>query len=150
MSNTYVYRESSTEGNVTTTTSTTYSCTEESLAYTIIGDEIKADFDFLKSDNQLGQKLDEMLSYVKLASDISDAFYFENGSSVYDIVHVYDEIKKDVEENKKSLDTLYQAFITAIDNVNAELKVNFGYWAGYNVNEGKKVTTTTTTEDSSS
>ena len=141
---TYTHTTTSTSGDTTTKTSTTYSCTEESFAYTIIGEDIKADFNFLKSDDVLGQKLDEMLNYVKIASEISDAFYFENGASVYDIVHVYEEIKKDVEDNKNSLDTLYQAYMTAIDNVNAELKLNFGYWAGYKVNQGKKTTTTTT------
>ena len=39
---------------------------------------------------------------------------------------MYDEIKKDVEETKKCLDTVHSAYMTAIDNVNAELKTNFG------------------------
>lgn len=142
MARTYVDTETSISGKTKTTTKTTYTCTEEGFAYTIIGEDIKADFDFLKSDNVIGQKLDEMLNYIKTAADIDDAFYFENGSSVYDILHVYDEIKKDVEENKKCLDTLNAAYITAIDNVNAELKTNFGYWAGYKVNKaGRSVQT---------
>ena len=55
---------------------------------------------------------------------------------------MYDCSSKPYEENKKCLDTLNQAYITAIDNVNAELKVNFGYWAGYKVNRaGRSVKT---------
>jgi hypothetical protein len=142
MAQTYVDTEVSISGNTKTTTKTTYTCTEEGFAYTIIGEDIKADFDFLKSDNAIGQKLDEMLSYIKSAADIDDAFYFENGSSVFDILHAYEELKKDVEDNKKCLDTLHSAYIKAIDNVNAELKTNFGYWAGYKVNKaGRSVKT---------
>ncbi len=144
MAGTYTHTTSSTSGNTTTKTSTTYSCSEEAFAYTIIGEDIKQDFNFLKSGDELGLKLDEVLNYIKVGSDISDAFYFENGSSVYDIVHVYDELKLDVDACKQCLDTLHAAYMTAIDNVNAELKVNFGYWAGYKVNQGKRTTTTTT------
>ena len=58
------------------------------------------------------------------------------------LIQIYDEIKKDVEDNKKCLDTLHSAYIKAIDNVNAELKTNFGYWAGYKVNKaGRSVKT---------
>lgn len=148
MAGTYTNTTTSVSGNTKTTTKTTYTCSEEGFAYTIIGEDIKADFDFLKSDNSIGQKLDEMLSYLKNASDIDDAFYFENGSSVFDIVHAYEEIKKDVEENKKCLDTVHSVYITAIDNVNAELKTNFGYWAGYKVNKAGRKTTTETVSSS--
>lgn len=112
-----------------------YKCTKKNMQYTIISDEIKKDFDFLLSSNTMGNKLDEMLNYLKTAAGISNAFYFENGGSVQDINHVYEEIKNDVSQLKSDLDTLHAAFMTDIDNVNAELEVNFGHWVGYEVNE---------------
>jgi hypothetical protein len=111
-----------------------YSCTKKNMQYTIISDEIKKDFDFLLSSNTMGNKLDEMLNYLNTAAGISNAFYFENGGSVQDINHVYEEIKNDVSQLKSDLDTLHAAFMTDIDNVNAELEVNFGHWVGYKVN----------------
>lgn len=112
-----------------------YTCTKKNMQYTIISDEIKKDFDFLLSSNTMGNKLDEMLNYLNTAAGISNAFYFENGGSVQDINHVYEEIKNDVSQLKSDLDTLHAAFMTDIDNVNAELEVNFGHWVGYKVNE---------------
>jgi hypothetical protein len=38
--------------------------------------------------------------------------------------------------------------MTAIDNVNAELKTNFGYWIGYNVKKAGRKTTTETVSSS--
>lgn len=111
-----------------------YTCTKKNMQYTIISDEIKKDFDFLLSTNTMGNKLDEMLNYLNTAAGISNAFYFENGGSVQDINHVYEEIKNDVSQLKSDLDTLHAAFMTDIDNVNAELEVNFGHWVGYKVN----------------
>lgn len=111
-----------------------YSCTKKNMQYTIISNAIKADFDFLLSSNTMGQKLDEMLNHLNNAAAISDAFYFENGGSVSDINHVYEEIKQDVSNLKSQLDTLHAAFMTDIDNINAELEVNFGHWIGYKVN----------------
>ncbi len=111
-----------------------YSCTKKNMQYTIISDEIKKDFDFLLSSNTMGNKLDEMLNYLNTAAGISNAFYFENGGSVQDINHVYEEIKNDVSQLKSDLDTLHAAFMTDIDNINAELEVNFGHWVGYKVN----------------
>ncbi|MGN0967533.1 MAG: hypothetical protein ACI4OP_08170 [Candidatus Coprovivens sp.] len=111
-----------------------YTCTKKNMQYTIISDEIKKDFDFLLSSNTMGNKLDEMLNYLNTAAGISNAFYFENGGSVQDINHVYEEIKNDVSQLKSDLDTLHAAFMTDIDNVNAELEVNFGHWVGYKVN----------------
>jgi hypothetical protein len=111
-----------------------YSCTKKNMQYTIISDEIKKDLDFLLSSNTMGNKLDEMLNYLNTAAGISNAFYFENGGSVQDINHVYEEIKNDVSQLKSDLDTLHAAFMTDIDNVNAELEVNFGHWVGYKVN----------------
>ena len=134
------YTHTETDGN--TTTKTEYTCTKKGMQYTIIGDEIKADFDFLKSNNEIAAKLDEMLSHLSNAAAITDAFYFENGGTASDVNHAYEEIKADVEKLKTQLDTLHAAFMTDIDNVNAELKVNFGHWIGVKVNEGKKTTTT--------
>lgn len=111
-----------------------YSCTKKNMQYTIISDEIKKDFDFLLSTGSMGQKLDEMLNYLNTAAGITNAFYFENGGSVQDINHVYEEIKNDVSQLKTELDTLHAAFMTDIDNINAELEVNFGHWVGYKVN----------------
>ena len=111
-----------------------YTCTKKNMQYTIISDEIKKDFDFLLSTNSMGNKLDEMLNYLNTAAGITNAFYFENGGSVQDINHVYEEIKNDVSQLKSDLDTLHAAFMTDIDNVNAELEVNFGHWVGYKVN----------------
>lgn len=111
-----------------------YSCTKKNMQYTIISDEIKKDFDFLLSTGAMGNKLDEMLNYLNTAAGITNAFYFENGGAVSDINHVYEEIKNDVSLLKTELDTLHAAFMTDIDNINAELEVNFGHWVGYKVN----------------
>lgn len=111
-----------------------YKCTKKNMQYTIIGDAIKKDFDFLLSTNTLGLKLDEMLNHLNNAAAMTDAFYFENGTTAADINHVYEEIKTDVSELKTQLDTLHAAFMTDIDNINAELEVNFGHWVGYKVN----------------
>ena len=108
------------------------------MQYTIIGEDIKADFDFLLPTGEIGNKLDEMLSNLKNAADITDAFYFENGSTASDIQHVYDEIDADVKNLKNTLNTLHSAFITDIDNINAELEVNFGHWIGYKCNKAEK------------
>ena len=47
---------------------------------------------------------------------------------------INEEIKNDVSLLKTELDTLHAAFMTDIDNINAELEVNFGHWVGYKVN----------------
>ena len=44
MAQTYVDTETSISGKTKTTTKTTYTCSEEGFAYTIIGEDIKADF----------------------------------------------------------------------------------------------------------
>ena len=111
-----------------------YSCTKKNMQYTVNGAAIKKDFDFLLSTGSMGQKLDEMLNYLSTAASITDAFYFENNGAVSDINHVYEEINQDVSKLKSQLDTLHAAFMTDIDNINAELEVNFGHWVGYKVN----------------
>lgn len=115
------------EINGNTKTTSKYTCESTDLEYRIIGDNIKADFNFINND--LPDKLTEMLAEIEAAAAVVDAFYFENGSKVSDISKAYEEIKGDVELMKAGLDTLHSAFMTDIDNVNAELANNFGYWA---------------------
>lgn len=135
------YVQTVTEGNVTTTTE--YTCEEKGMQYTVISEDIKKDFDFLLSNGEIAEKLDEMLKELSSASSIVDAFSFESGTVEKDISKTYDEIKTDVESLKSSLQILHDAFITDIDNVNAELETNFGHFVGYSVSEGNKTTTTT-------
>lgn len=132
------------EESGTTKTTKKYTCESESLSYTIIGDNIKEDFEFLT--NQIPEKLNMVLKEISDAAAISDAFYFENGSSEYDISAAHTEIKKDIELINNGLTLLYNAFITDINNVNAELENNFGYWA---FNKPKLAGKTVETIDSS-
>lgn len=118
-----------------TTTTTKYSCDKSSMAYTIIGDDIKADFNFLLPGNEMCNKLDEVLMHLKNAAGVEA---FDIDGKYKDIQHVYTEIEKDINELKNGLSTLYNAFVTDIDNVNAELKVNFGHWAFYKCNKASK------------
>lgn len=115
------------ESDGKTKTTKKYTCESESLSYTIIGDNIKEDFSFLT--NQIPEKLGLVLKEIETAANISDAFYFESGNNVHDISEAYNEIKRDVELINSGLSTLYNAFVTDINNVNAELENNFGYWA---------------------
>lgn len=117
------------------TTTYTYSCgTQSGFEFYIIGDDIRADFDFCKGSQtgaaSIAGNLDEMLQHLKVATSNVDAFYFEGGSTVSDLSKLYTEIEKDVNELKDGLNTLHGAIMTDIDNVNAELKKNFGYWKG--------------------
>lgn len=122
MANTYDVTE--TNGNTKVTTK--YTCEAAALQYTIIGEDILNDFAFI--NETIPNKLDEMVRELSNAAAITDAFYFENGSSVADINHAYEEIKNDVELMKTGLNELREGFKTAIANVNAELASNFGYW----------------------
>ena len=117
------------------TTTYTYSCGNHSgFEYYILGVDIRADFAFLKGNatgtDSIAGNLDEMLRHLKNATSNVNAFYFESGSTVSDLSDLYLEIEKDVNELKTSLSTLHSAFMTDIDNVNAELDGNFGYWKG--------------------
>lgn len=117
------------------TTTYTYSCGDKSgFEYYVLGDDIRAEFDFLKGNNtstsSIAGNLDEMLRHLKNATTNVNAFYFEAGSSVSDLGPLYTEIEKDVNELKDSLNVLHSAIMTDIDNVNAELDGNFGYWLG--------------------
>ncbi len=109
----------------TTKTTATYSVDTSGFGYSIITDDIKADFDFLIND--LPQKLDNVMTELNNAANIDDAFYFENGNNVKDLSLARDEIQKDVNNIKTELNNLYNAFMTDIDNINAELEYNFGW-----------------------
>ncbi len=124
MNNSYDYVE--TDGNKKVTT--TYTCEAANLQYTIIGEDIMADFDFIIND--IPNKLKDMMSEISKASQINDAFYFENGGdAIVDIVDAYNELQNDVNLLNDGLIELREGFKTAIANVNAELASNFGYWA---------------------
>jgi hypothetical protein len=112
-----------------------YTCGDQTgFEYYVLGDDIRKEFDFLKSsgtgNSTIAGNLDEMLKHLKVATSNTDAFYFENGSTITDFNDVYLEIEKDVKDLKSGLDVLHKAIMTDIDNVNAELDKNFGYWKG--------------------
>lgn len=121
------------------TKKTQYSCTKKALKYTTISDEIKSDFNFLLSNGDICSNLDLMLEELEKAANISDAFYFENGGSVSELHHVYEEIRDDVKRLKEQLVSLHTAFMTDIDNVNAELDNNFGHIVAIKVKAGRTV-----------
>ena len=117
------------------TTTYTYSCGDKTgFEFYIIGDDIKAEFDFCKGNQtsaaSIAGNLDEMLVHLKTATSNGDAFYFKGASEVSDLSELYSELEKDVNELKNGLNVLHAAIMTDIDNVNAELKKNFGYWVG--------------------
>lgn len=129
------YKDVSVKDNVKKTV--TYTCEAKKLSYTKIGDNIKQDFAFINTD--LPSKMSEVLAEIEKAASVSDAFYFENGSKVSDLQNVYDEIKGDISLLENGLNELHSAFIKDIDNVNAELENNFGYWLFPKVTEaGRK------------
>lgn len=121
-------------------TKVTYSCTQQNMSYTIIGDNIREDFKFLiKNDvNAIPGILNEALETFKTASEINDAFYFENGGSVNDLSAGFNDVKNDVVALNAQLESLYSALMKAIDNVNAELATNFGHWAFYSTHEASR------------
>ncbi|MBQ4031162.1 MAG: hypothetical protein II625_05355 [Bacilli bacterium] len=95
------------------------------LKYRTLTDDVRAIFDFLKVD--IPGKLDEAANYINEAAAITDAFYFENGSSVQDISEAATKLNSDINDLKTGLTTLHQAFMADIDQVNAELEYNFGW-----------------------
>ncbi len=111
------------DGNSKTTAN--YSVDTSGFGYSIITDDIRTDFDFLI--NSLPNKLDEVLKELDSAVSISDGFYFEGSGQENDISKARDEIKTDIENLKTSLADLHSAFMTDIDNINAELEYNFGW-----------------------
>ena len=118
-----------------TKTTTKYSCDKSSMAYTIIGEDIKADFNFLLPGNDMCNKLDEVLMHLKNAVGVEA---FDINGAYKDIQHAYDQVEKEIIELKNGLSTLYNAFITDIDNINAELEVNFGHVAFYKCNKASR------------
>ncbi len=102
--------------------------------YYVLGNDIRKEFDFLKGSatgtDSIAGNLDECLVHLKKATSNVDAFYFDNGAVVSDLNNLYLEIEKDINDLKDSLNILHAAFMTDIDNVNAELDGNFGYWLG--------------------
>lgn len=133
---------SNVDGNKKTTAS--YSVDTSGFGYSVITDDIKGDFDFLI--NSLPNKLDEIVNELNAAASVSDAFYFDGTSSISD---AYEEIKNDVANLKSSLANLHSAFMTDIDNINAELEYNFGWIIIGKVKGSERTetieTTTTTT-----
>lgn len=108
-----------------TKSTATYSCDTSGFGYSIITDDIRGDFDFLI--NELPQKLDNAMTEINNAADITDAFYFENQSSVEDLSAAKEEIQQDINNLKRELGLLHTAFMTDIDNINMELEYNFGW-----------------------
>lgn len=133
------YTETHTDGNTKTTIF--YTSTKEGFGYTIIGDNIKGDFNWLTGD--MYTALDEFMAYIRDAAAIQ-AFNFNDAH--HDISVLVPEIEADVNSLKGSLETLKGALIKDIDNVNAELKVNFGYWVGGRAKEAGRSTETVSTE----
>ena len=111
-------------------TKTTYNLDAGTMDFTLLDDSIKADFNFLTSNYNgkcLSDVLDTLKRKLKAACSISNAFYFENGSNVDDLMAAYDEIVGDIEEALAEIPTLRNHIDTAIDNINAELKNNYGW-----------------------
>lgn len=134
------YTYTTTNGD--TTISTEYSCDKKAFAYTTISDDIKIWFDFLLENGSICSNLNQMLTYLQAAADIQNGFEIksEAGNSK-DIQHVYKQINSEVAKLKKSMVELHNALDKDVDNINAELDVNFGYWTGYDVKAGKTTTT---------
>lgn len=136
------YTDTTTSGNTTTTIH--YTSSKEAFHYTIIGENIKSDFNFLTSDMYTG--LDEFMKYIHDAGAIK-AFNFND--SHFDISNLEPELQSDVNQLKSSLEALKNSLIKDVDNVNAELKVNFGYWVGGRAREAGRETHTVSTGESS-
>ena len=120
-----------------------YSVDGGGFGYSLITDDIKGDFDFLISD--LPTKLDEAMAEIDAAANITDGFEFSGGASASDISKARDELQKDINALKTSLATLNSAFKTDIDNINAELKYNFGWIIIGNVKGSVRTETVETT-----
>lgn len=117
----------------------TYKCDTTGIGYSVITDDIKSDFDFLITD--IPNALEEVRKEIDSAAVITDAFYFENGNKVNDITQAYQEMSSDITKLNEILNVLHDAFMTDIDNVNAELQNNYGWVIGgyLNKKETKKV-----------
>ncbi len=102
-----------------------YSVDASGMGYSIITDDIKADFDFLIQD--LPNKLDEVSNYINQAAGVTDAFYFEGSGTVQDISEAADKLNTEINDLKGTLNDLHSAFMTDIDQINAELEYNYGW-----------------------
>lgn len=117
-------------------TTYTYTCGDKTgFEYYILGDDIRNEFDFLKSSNtgdgSIAGNLDHVLECIKSASNNTNAFYVQSASAtVNDLENFEQEISDAIDQLKSDLDVLNSAIMTDIDNVNAELDLNFGYWVG--------------------
>lgn len=123
----------------TTKTTTKYTCEAADMSYTIISDDIKNDFNFLKDGGELYSKIEEIEGYIKSAAGVLDPFDV-NGTRSVD--KMKDDILKQTTLLKSGLIALNSAFITDINNVNAELSTNFGHWAFSKVKNAGKTTET--------
>lgn len=131
---------SQTNGNSRTVAN--YSVDTSGFGYSIITDDIRTDFDFLI--NSLPNKLDEISNELDSATAINDGFNFEGNGKETDISKARDEIKNDIENLKSSLVELHSAFMTDIDNINAELEYNFGWIIIGNVKGSQRTETVET------
>lgn len=102
-----------------------YTVDASGVGYSIITDDIKADFDFLLQE--LPNKLDEVSDEINQAAGITDAFYFENGSSYQDISEAAEKLNTEINNLKGTLGDLHSAFMTDIEQINAELEYNYGW-----------------------
>ncbi len=103
-----------------------YTATEENLKYTVIGDNIKSDFDFLTdsaSESGICYWVGEAEKHIKEAAS---RLPFHVGS-FKDIDHAYNQLIPEFEGLKAGLGELRTAIGVDIDNINAELELNFGY-----------------------
>jgi len=102
-----------------------YTVEKGGMSYSIITDDIKAEFDFLT--NEMPNKLDEAMGYIDTAAGVGEGFLFSNGETVSNIEKAQTKLKEEINNLKTSLATLHHAFMVDIDNVNAELEYNFGW-----------------------
>lgn len=112
-----------TVGNKKTTAS--YRVDSSGFGYSTLTADFKAEFNFLIND--MPNKLDEAMREIEAASNITDAFVFSGGASATNISAARDELSTDINALKSALTELHSAFMTDIDNVNAELTYNFGW-----------------------
>ncbi len=109
---------------------TVYDFDTDQMAFTTLGEDIKDDFNFITSGSHKGSLIDmlnDLKGQLKEVCSIGNAFYFDNGSnSVSDLLDAYQDVANDIEDLIESLPNLKNAIDTDIDNVNAELKNNYG------------------------
>jgi hypothetical protein len=102
-----------------------YGVDTSGMGYSIITPDIAADFNFLIQE--LPNKLDEVSNYINEAAGVSDAFYFEGSGTYQDISEAAQKLNTDINALKGTLAELHSAFMTDIDQINAELEYNYGW-----------------------